>query len=133
MMTLPAGTYLVVGPETEPRVVVLTKHQHDVFVAGLTLVAKYERQRDYLFAQTFGRGIDRAFAAWGEDLMTLVAETYEGPYRALVRGLAAAIVCDITFEVLLTPKNGKDGGARDRLQPKPVKPRPGGVAVALPR
>lgn len=131
MIAIFHGTYIAFGPETAPRVVYLDERARSLFADGLILIEKYPRQRDYLYAQTFGPGIDTAFAAWDRTFMELIAKTFDGPHWQRVRQLAAAIVLGVPFEEL-DKKSGKDGGLPVRQPRQPVKPKPGGIALAPP-
>lgn len=129
MLNVPVGTYLVFGDEIEPRVVMLSQRGYRLFVEGCVLCEKYPKERRSLYRQTFGDGIDTAFAAWSEEFMRVVGETYAGPHQQAVRALAAAIVLGITFEALAS--GGRpDGGLGVRPEvPLPVRP-PSGVTLA---
>lgn len=130
MLAIFKGTYLVFGEAVEPRVIALSEHQYRIHLDRT--VTRRGQIRKGALAATFGSGIDTAFCAWDEATMRLIGETYEGIHQALVRALAAAIVLDIPFQTMYEGRRGgKGGGERVRARSTPVKPQPGGAAVAV--
>lgn len=132
MIAIFTRTYLVVGPEAEPQVVMIDARTHEFYLARM--LGTKSRRPDPLGAvrATFGAQFDTAFAAWHEKLVTVLATTYEGPFQALVRALAAAIALGMPFEELYTSRKGGSGGEKVTQPRVPVRPQPGGAAVALP-
>ena len=130
MLAIFQRTYLVVGNNRAPEVLLLTEQEHEIYLDRS--MSNNEHRKADAVRYVFGTGFDTAFAAWHEALMRSLGEGYEGPFEREVRALAAAIVLNIPFQTMFEnqKKTGKDGGAGDRLQPVPVVQPPSGVAVA---
>lgn len=125
------GTYLVWGPDREPELHLIDQPTREFLLHRTT--SRNPHVRAAAAASVFGKGITEIVLAWDGEVLRGLGEHYEGPQQDRVRRICAALVLGITFEELDRHRGrGGDGGARDRLQPAPVLPQPGGIAVAIP-
>jgi len=133
------GTFLVFGVQCEPQVHTLTLDQHQALNAALTFACDPRRNdpdaaRHAIYKQAFGCASQFAVPCWNVDAMAMLANQYRGPHQDMVRNLAACIATDTSYGGPEPGQRSDDDRGRtvDRIQPQPIKPRPGGAAVKVP-
>lgn len=127
---MPANTFLVFGPTMPPAVILLSDaqvtswHEGTRIAAGTSDPALYTAQ---VYDQTFGKGARLAIPAWRPEGLELMATRYEGPHKARVRYVAAALRMGKPIEPEGgEPKPPKSGG--ETVPVTPVKPKGGSPA-----
>lgn len=129
------GSFLLIGAGPDmPQVHILSAAAHAALDAGLSLVSRYEAgdiRRGEVLKSIFGVDCLAAVPAWSYDAMAEIATDYKGPNEQKTRYIAACIATGrpIGDE---SGKGGGGGGNAPLEPPKPIKPRPGGAAVAGP-
>lgn len=124
----PVGTYVVWGPEKAPEVHLISVELRAILL-NRRASSNPHRVRDAV-RYVFGAGFTELAAAWDEALLrAIIADAKE---QATVRAICATIVIGLPFEEFYKRRGDGGGGQRVLAEPKPVKPQPGGIAVALP-
>lgn len=92
MIRWPAGSFVCVGTDVAPFLVILTEQQLRAFREMEALSARRaDGFRRQVYATAFGVGVEHAFSATSIEGMTELVTTYEGPHQVLVRGMCAAV------------------------------------------
>lgn len=133
------GCFIVFGTERAPEVRLLSETRIEYFWERCRLAESVTKDpheaRARVYHETFGAGAEVAIPCWILKATKLLATKYEGPHQERVRELAKRITCGLPYgpEEKPWPKgDGKDGGTKERVAPKPKPIRPNGGARITP-
>lgn len=127
-MSLPNGTYLVFGPMHAPTVHVVTKSEQESYWQRLAMLPGLRDQeaalRTAMSVAFNAPNAVYALPAWSVECMTEIAQAYDGPHKAAVRGIAAAIALGRPFaqDEKRNTDNGDEGGHKVPRKPRGPKP-----------
>lgn len=133
MIRWPAGSFVCVGTDVAPFLVILTEQQLRAFREMEALSARRaDGFRRQVYATAFGVGVEHAFPATSAEGMTELATAYVGPHQVLTRGMCAAVALGEPLNRARDITEGEPplaGGQPAPLVPK--GPKSGGPAPAF--
>jgi hypothetical protein len=128
--------FVVFGALRAPEAHLITDEALRAFEERLSIAERRTRDpaqaRTLVYAATFGPGADYARPCTA-GAMEFMALQYVGPHADLLKALCARILLGQPIGGDAQQPRGSDGGIKEKAPTRaPVKPRPGGAAVAVP-